>query len=506
MLKTTDTDSVASGTMFQYSNSIVVVVAGTVFYSLSARIFDQSSVGAIALVIAINSVVSTVFSFGMRNALQHFTSYYTGTDEIAKLKGLFTYFMKLGVIISAVTGLVLAFVAPLLSAYLFHDVVYTYSLRIASFYFALSLFAVFLNGIAYGLKLFRVSFYFTLFGAPVSYSLGLLTGYLYHSFTLVIISLTTGSFLYALLLFSYLFRRSLLLRVEPVYEVRKVFTYSLLAFAYTITGFSASYIDRFVVAALTTLSQLGIYNFILLVFSAINFLTIPFANVLFSHFSSKFAEKNIAAIKSGVRLSITTLSSFLIPISLLIASLSREVMAILGGSAYTSGAPILVLVVVPYALVCFVPIVAKGLESIRSLRIFLLTSTVALGSNFVISVLLIPIYHLMGAALGLSSTFLISAPLILHKANKNKIFSMDHVAVLKIWIASLVMAVLTYQLSFLTGGMVYLVPVYVAAGFFMYIILLKLLRPFNDSDRIFLISLVSPRISLLRHFISFTLK
>ena len=105
-----------------------------------------------------------------------------------------------------------------------------------------------------------------------------------------------------------------------------------------IISYGAAYADRFIVSGLLNLSALGVYNFSLLIASAIGFMSIPFNNILMPKFSEMFGknEKEMIALIVGV--SSTLLSYFYVPSALGIAALAPMILNLLGGGAYVMGA------------------------------------------------------------------------------------------------------------------------------------------------------------------------
>ena len=56
----------------------------------------------------------------------------------------------------------------------------------------------------------------------------------------------------------------------------------------SLIGYGATYLDRFIVSYLMNLSLLGIYNFALLISSAISFIIGPFSTILLPKLSEMY--------------------------------------------------------------------------------------------------------------------------------------------------------------------------------------------------------------------------
>lgn len=62
--------SIGIDALFQYTGSGVQFFSGMIFYLIIVRMFSTSSVGAIALFLAIIGLFQVVFSFGLGTAAQ----------------------------------------------------------------------------------------------------------------------------------------------------------------------------------------------------------------------------------------------------------------------------------------------------------------------------------------------------------------------------------------------------------------------------------------------------
>ena len=71
-------------------------------------------------------------------------------------------------------------------------------------------------------------------------------------------------------------------------EIAPVFRYSFPIFLASLVGIGSTYVDRFVVSYLLNLSLPGIYNFALLISSAIGFIVGPFTTILLPKLSEMY--------------------------------------------------------------------------------------------------------------------------------------------------------------------------------------------------------------------------
>ena len=92
--------SIGMDAIFQYTGSGVQLFSGAIFYIIIVRLFSTSSVGAIALFLAIVGLFNVIFSFGLGTAAQHFTSYNLCIGNYASVKKTIYKIIFLGFILS----------------------------------------------------------------------------------------------------------------------------------------------------------------------------------------------------------------------------------------------------------------------------------------------------------------------------------------------------------------------------------------------------------------------
>lgn len=475
-------DSVAAETWFQYISYLVVVITVLCFYVISARILPQSIVGSIALIIALNSVISAIFSFGMNISLQHHLSYYLGNGDLGKIRWAIFFFTNAGIVAAILAGISTYLLGNPLSLLLFQTPAAEETVKITSIYVSISTLTSYTLGMAYGLRLFRVSSILNIIGVVTSYGLAVFMGSLFGTVAAVVFSLILGSTLFLGFLVYYLISYGKTIKAQKSTDFDSILRYSAKVFSYSMTGMSASYVDRFVVAILITLSSMAIYNFDLLIATAMNFLSVPLVNVLFSHFSSKFASSDKGGIKNGVNLGISFLSSIYVPTSVMIAALSTIIILILGGNTYIAGAYPLQIISLTMGLTSFQYVLAKALESIRVLAVFIYSSLAAFASNLVLSIYLIPKFSLTGAAIGYSSIFVVGAIFVLYYSIINGIFSAELVSISKIWGSAILMFIAVKGSLILLGGTIIGIPLYLFVGMIVYALSMRGMKVFGRND------------------------
>ena len=495
--------SIGIDALFQYTGSGVQFFSGMIFYLIIVRMFSTSSVGAIALFLAIIGLFQVVFSFGLGTAAQHFTSYSIGKGDYASAARVFYKIISFGFAVSIAGFAALFLLSPVISLIFLHSSYYAALVRLLSIVLLGNILFSILNGTLLGLQNFRLTAFINIVIWIFYYFGSIFLAYFIHSLNALIAGWSIGIFLgVGIELFLIL---KLLSRFKG--QTNAVSNQSLMKYSFPVVlsgliSYGAAYADRFVVAGLLNLSSLGVYNLALLVSSAIGFIAVPFNNILMPKFSELFGKGERAAISLNVKASSLLLTSFYVPAALGIAALSPIVIELLGGSKYAAGA--LPLAIIMFISSLFVPanILTQAIASVRKTKIFIYSSGAAFGANIGFSYLLIPYFGLVGAAIGFSSVTAATFSILYFYARRENVVSFDLSGTIKIWAASLVMFAVVYVLVYLFGKALYILPFYITAGFFVYILMARLLGLFKKEDKELVLSLFPADYTRIRRIIS----
>lgn len=476
--------------IFQYAGSGVQLFSGFVFYIIAVRLFSTTAMGAIAIFIAIVGLFNIIFSFGLSTASQHFTSYSLGKGDYPSVKKTIYRIIKYGFVLSLLGLLTLEMLAGEISVIFLHSAKFTLLVRILGIVlFGNVLFGI-LNGTILGIQQFRLSAIISIV-IWVAYYFGAL------GFAVFLRSIDT-------IVFGWLIGISLGVAVELIVvlaSVRKYFEggkppsstnivlYSFPILLSGIISYGAAYADRFIVSGLLNLSALGVYNFSLLIASAIGFMSIPFNNILMPKFSEMFGRNEKEMIASTVGVSSTLLSYIYVPSALGIAALAPVILNLLGGGAYVAGADPLRIIMFFTAIFITQNIITQAIASVRRTRLFLYSSAFALAANVALSIILIPRYGLTGAALGYSSVYAVTFAILYYFAKRESLISFDAWGMLKVWISAIAMFVVVDYVSDIAGLRIIYLPAYILLGAVIYIGLARLIGIFRNENKELILSL-----------------
>ena len=485
--------------IYQLTDSGVKVLSGLIFYVVIVRMFNASSVGAIALFLAILGLFNIVFSLGFGSAAQHFTSFYLGRGDYVSAAKVFYKLIKYGFAISIAGFIVLFSLGQFLAVVFLHSSSYTELVRLLSIVLLGYLLFTILNGTLLGLQYFKLSASVNIVIWGFYYFGSLVIVFFNHSLYSLIAGWSIGIFMGVVLELILTLRFLSHFKGEPnILSGQVMLKYSLPVLFSGLISYGAAYSDRFVVAGLLNLSSLGVYNFALLVSSAIGFIAAPFNNILMAKFSESFGRGEKDAIAVNVRTSSLLLTSFYVPLALGIAALSPVILDLLGGSIYVAGSFALSIIMFFSSFFIAQNILTQAIASVKRTSVFLYSSTAALGSNVILSLILIPHLGLIGAALGYSSVAAVTFSILYFYARREGIVYFDSSGTLKVWLSAFVMFLIVHASLKELGTSLYLLPVYIVVGVLIYVSMAKVLKFFKREDKETVLSMFPTKYKRLR--------
>lgn len=482
--------SIGMDAIFQYTGSGVQFFSGMIFYLIIVRLFPTSSVGAIALFIAIVGLFNIVFSFGLGTAAQHFTSYNIGKGDFASAARTFYRIIGIGFAVSILGFSTLFALSPLISGIFLHSHSYVRLVRLLSAVLLGNILFGILNGTMLGMQNFRLSAIINIVIWIVYYFCGVFLALFIRDLNVIILGWTIGVF------FGVLLELMIILKLLSKFkgggnrlENQTLIKYSFPIVMAGLIGYGAAYADRFVVAGLMTLSSLGIYNFALLIGTSIGFFAVPFNNILMPKFSELFGRGERTKIASLVNASSLLLSSIYVPAALGISALSSLIVELVAGKGYSVGAVPLTIIMILSAMFISNNILTQALASVRRTKLFIYSSILSFGANLILSYTLIPVYGLVGAAIGFSSVFAVTFMTQVFFCNREKLVSFDIMGLSKIWLASLIMYFLVTYSIHIFGKSLDLLPFYILIGGVTYLFLARMFRLFKNENKELVLSL-----------------
>jgi len=486
-------DDIGRSVTYQYLSSIITVLSGFLFYIYIVRVFSTEGVGVVALLSAIMILFATVFSVGLNYGVQHFISYYIGQNNPSALRGVVKEISLLLVLVSIIAILFMWFSSPIFAYLFFHTYSYLYLIRVMGFAIVAYLGTGVMGGMVLGLQKFRANAFINISYTVILYSTIIILLQLRENPLMVVIGWIVG-YSIGTALFSLRVLRGIRGEASIAERVplRIIIGYSFPLFISSLLGVSAGYVDRFVVSFFLNLSEMGIYNFSLLIVSALGILIGPFGAILLPKLSEMYGRGDMDSLRLYSSKAIELLLAIYIPIALVVASISPSILLFLANPSYLPGYIPITLVTIINAL--FIPsnILGVSLQAVRKTRLFLLSSSLALISNFIFSILLIPKFGIDGAAVGFSSIYVMAFIVTYYYARKYKTVYFEKAKIAKIMISGIIMFSVVFALQMHFWYSPLKMFAYIILGFVIYAFLVRVLGTFS-SDEVDMFMKIMPR-------------
>ncbi|MGC8747244.1 MAG: polysaccharide biosynthesis C-terminal domain-containing protein, partial [Candidatus Saccharicenans sp.] len=146
-------------------------------------------------------------------------------------------------------------------------------------------------------------------------------------------------------------------------------------------------------------------------------------------------------------------------------------------------------------------VLGVSLQAIRKTRIFLLSSSLALLSNLILSILLIPRYSINGAGIAFSSIYIIVFAVLFYYAKKYDTVTIEKLKIAKILFSGFLMFFIMFLVQEHLGYSILKLFLYIIAGLAIYILLIRVTKTFNDTDLDLFLSLLSDKYIIIKRLI-----
>ena len=476
------TESVGNSVVYQYLSSFITVLSGLIFYIYIVRILNATIVGSIALLLAISGLFSLIFSFGLGSSSRHFFSYHIGKDKGKVPLKLITTILFLSFILSVTVFITTYMLAQPLSFVFFHNGSYEYAIRLMGVSISFGVVDTILIGILLGLQKFKYQAFSSSFQSISSYSFPIVFYSLHHTLGFFVIGWILSNFIVFLIALTGIIRKTSYSAEIETSSNSILLKYTLPIYLSAVVGMGATYIDRFVVAYFMPLTDIAIYNFALLFYSSIGFLTIPVNHIILPKISERYSIGDYTNIKSISRFSISLISFIYLPCAMGLAAISNILITLVGGTFYTGAATPLTIMLMLGSISVPTYVFLQTLSGTRNTNALFIASVSALLSNFILSIVLIPRYGLIGAAFSFSSASLITLFIYSLYCIKLGVFSLNLVSQAKIFASAITMYLTITLTSHYLKFAVLDFPIFIVEGIIVYVFAIKITKPIDKHN------------------------
>ena len=452
-------DPIGKSAIFQYLGSTSIVVGGALFYIFLIEHLTKNNVGAVNLMTAILGLFSIMMSLGFGPGLQHFISYYKAKGDYGIVRAILRKFLLITVVLGILSSLLMYVISPFIVDFFFTSSTSSYAsnvelvrlLSVVAFAFVMN--SILVNFL-YGLQKFTVAGLITTSGAILNFGVPSILVLLYGGVTIIIVSwiftYSITSAVYLVLISGYM--REMGNSEKKNFDLHAMFSYSTPILLSNMMSFGAVYADRLTVAHLISQSVFAVYSLALLITSTVGFFIGPINSLALPKFSQYLSTTGKEAIRRGVGIANNMVSFIYVPIAMLVSALSPLLIAVIQPS-YEAAFPAVIIILITTSVFVTVNVLSQAISGIRRTRVLAFSSAFSLISNIILSVLLIPRFQIIGAAIAYSSIYAVSFAIVYYYARMFGISSHNVKTLSRIWVSAILVFVVAFSMhTYLFSG------------------------------------------------------
>ena len=387
--------------------AVVGMILGKLFSYLTrvfiARSFGPETYGLIAMGLATISIITTFSLIGLDLGLTRFIAFYRGKRNLGKVKGSIKSSFKITLPLSIIFAAAL-FIFSEQVAIFFSKQDLVPVIKILSFALPFSVILGLFQSTLLGFKLVKQKVYTVEIGKNLS-TLIFVIIFFYLGFGLfgATIGFVLGFFLSVIVGVYHLKGKILpqLKKIKPIRVSKELVSFSLPLLMVATLSLLMAWTDVLMLGYFDTVANVGIYSAVLntgillsFVFQGFSFIFTP----LISEFYSRDQIKEIRKIyKSSTRWTF----SITFPLFLLFILFPDNILKILFNEEFVSGSTSLIILSFGIMFSVFIGLARETITSIGKTKIIFYFTLIAASSNFIINLILIPIYGMVGAAIAM---------------------------------------------------------------------------------------------------------
>jgi len=402
---------VAKGAGIAFAGTFIGLALAYFSRMVIARWLGASDYGLICLGFAAMTIGTGLSLVGLPTAVQRYVSFYKGREDAARIKGAIIGALEISFPLSVIFALLLFFGADWLSIHIFHEPNLTHVLRIFSLGIPFSALVNNFVSATVGFQDLRYRVYVNELFQNI------------FKLIVIVVLLTSGfevigaawGWVLAVIGMPFLAFYFLQKKVFPIFNTKTKaipMKGELLSFSWpliftTFAGLIMGYMDTLMLGYFSTAYSVGIYNAVLPTAGvlrtgggAFGLIFMPVASELYA----RNKEQNLKDIYTTVTKWILCIT---LPAFLLMALFSDWIMKILFGPEFVVSAQALSILAFSFFISSLFGLSGSLLQAYGRTKIIMVCSFAAAGANFILNLLLIPIYGVKGAAIATGISVLI---------------------------------------------------------------------------------------------------
>ncbi|MFC1506151.1 oligosaccharide flippase family protein [Thermoproteota archaeon] len=465
----------ARGAGILSTQNLITTLISLIFFMFFARILDKFEMGIYGTVHLIYIILTTIGVLGLRSAASRFISYYNGRNEYQKACLTAKLIIKIALASALTIGLSLFALSELLSQLLIGSSAYAYLFKFAAFACSATIIAFTLTGFLQGLHKFKKLAIFRISCQLVR---------VFLSIILLVIGLGVASIfvgyiaLYAgFALLAFITVNNLILKSGKLSEKKKekpisiitLFRFSIPIMISRLLLYVSDSVDRLVVLNMLGVEVLGAYTVVLTVITSVTLIfAMPIQTALVPGMSQIYAKAGIKELSKSLNQSSRYITILYVPACIGFAVLSPLVLSVLAGSKYLDVSIPLSIIAIGLTTYGYSSILMSALMALGKTSRIAIVMCLAAISEFVLTIFLVPILNVTGAAISRAIMYVLMLGLLVVFSYKIIKIDFDKLQILRTMISSVMMAFILILAVSYFGYNLILTPLFIIVGLVVY--------------------------------------
>jgi len=478
---------IAKGAGIGFFGIFIGTALGYFSRMIIARFLGASDYGLISLGFAAMSIATTLSLVGLAAGIKRYVPFYKGKEDKGRIKGTIVSALKISFPLSLLFAFIFFFGANWISVNVFHEADLTPVLMIFAVAIPFYVLAIIFNSGTIGFQEIKYSVY-TEFIFKDSFKLIAIVTFVALGYG--VIGAAWGWAL-AIILMPFVAFYFLEKKVFPIFNTKikaipmekELFSFSWPLIFTGIAGIVMGFMDTLMLGYFGTSYEVGIYNAVLPTAQLITMPSLAFASIFMPVITELYAREKYNDMKDTYSAVIKWVLSLAFPIFLLMALFADDIIRILFGAEYVTGAEALVLLALGFFISTVLARASGIITAIGRTKITMGCYLIGSAANFCLNLYLIPLFGIKGAAMAtaLSVVFLeVLYFVFAYRISKMQPFKPGH---LKPVVSAIAAVLIVYVLTkYLIGISFFVLVVMLFVFLAVYFFLLLLIKAFDEND------------------------
>ena len=494
--------TVARGAGIIFIGLIIGNFLGMINQVILGRFLGPANYGILNLAISVVVIIGTFASFGLIGALPVCIPHHHEKNQNDIVKSIIRFSLKLVLISSIFIGVVLWILSDIIAVNIFHESNLIVLLKFFAFCFPFLVLPNILHAILRAFGGVKHKVYLYDIGTPLTkiliFILFIIAGNRLFGAAIAYI----GGFIVVLFVSMYLIQKRYFPFLSAEYEKASVGK-KLLSFSWplALTGVTFLFISKTDIVLLgyyMSSKDVGIYTAALSITGMLTFVGSAFEWIFLPVISKYFATGQLDELKSLFKSSSKWMFLIVLPVFLFILLFSEEIIRLLFGVEYVEGSLALIILAFGISMNMLTGLTGNMLVGSGHTKLNLLSEIIGGITNISLNIMLIPIYGIIGAAIGTAASYFtrnLSSLAFVYKTTKTHPFKKSHINII---ISGIVVLMIVYFIKIqIYSFFIWWIGLILLgiALFALYIVLILFSRCIDENDK-FILKAVGEKLGL----------